>query len=199
MAAIKTVDDYINNKPEQAGQLKALRQIMLNTELEECIKWGAPVYMIKEKNVIGLGAFKSYTGIWFFNGVFLTDDHNQLVNAQKNKTKALRQWRFQSLDEIQSNLELIKEYVEEAIQNQKEGKELKPTKQRLVLPDILKNELKKDQSLHDSFEQLSPGKQKEYANHISEAKRESTRQRRLEKIIPMIKAGKGLYDKYKNC
>ena len=199
MAAIKTVDDYINNKPEQAGQLKALRQIMLNTELEEGIKWGAPVYMIKEKNVIGLGAFKSYTGIWFFNGVFLTDDHNQLVNAQKNKTKALRQWRFQSLDEIQSNLELIKEYVDEAIQNQKEGKELKPTKQKLVLPDLLKNELKKDQSLHDSFKQLSPGKQKEYANHISEAKRESTRQRRLEKIIPMIKAGKGLYDKYKNC
>jgi len=39
-----------------------------------------------------------------------------LINAQEGTTRALRQWRFQTLDEI--NSELIHQYVTEAIQNQ---------------------------------------------------------------------------------
>ena len=43
------------------------------------------------------------------------------------------------------------------------------------------------------------GKQREYSEYIIEAKREETKQKRVEKIIPMIKIGAGLNDKYKNC
>ena len=49
------------------------------------------------------------------------------------------------------------------------------------------------------FDGFSTSKQREYADYISEAKREQTKLKRLEKIIPMIIAGKGLNDKYKNC
>lgn len=38
---------------------------------------------------------------------------------------------------------------------------------------------------------------KEYAEHIGSAKREATALVRLEKAVPMIMKGKGLYDKYK--
>ncbi len=31
------------------------------------------------------------------------------------------------------------------------------------------------------------------------AKQAATRQRRIEKIVPMIEAGIGLHDKYRNC
>jgi hypothetical protein len=48
------------------------------------------------------------------------------------------------------------------------------------------------------FSQLTKGKQREYADYITDAKREETRIKRLEKILPLIKTGKGLYDKYRN-
>ena len=48
-----------------------------------------------------------------------------------------------------------------------------------------------------AFENLAPYKKREYAEHLSNAKREETRARRLEKIIPMILAGKGLNDRYR--
>ena len=68
------------------------------------------------KNVIGIGACKSYSGIWFLNGVFLKDKQKKLINAQDGVTKALRQWRFSSVDEIEP--ELIKAYIDEAINYQ---------------------------------------------------------------------------------
>lgn len=201
MAKIETVEEYISSKPNRTNELKLLREILLTTELEEGIKWGAPAYMINGKNVMGLAAFKSYVGIWFHNGVFLTDKQNKLFNAQENKTKAMRQWRFYSLKEIEENKQLIRNYALEAIENQKQGKELKPAKSKPVvnIPTLMKQAFKQDKQLAASFDQLTPGKQKEYANYIAEAKRESTKESRWQKIIPLIKQGKGLYDKYKNC
>jgi uncharacterized protein YdeI (YjbR/CyaY-like superfamily) len=40
--------------------------------------------------------------------------------------------------------------------------------------------------------------QREYADYIASAKRADTRQRRIEKILPMIVAGVGLNDKYRS-
>ena len=42
------------------------------------------------------------------------------------------------------------------------------------------------------------GKQREYAEYIAGAKREETRSKRLQKVFPMIEAGIGLNDKYRN-
>ncbi|VTP97122.1 YdeI/OmpD-associated family protein [Sphingobacterium daejeonense] len=50
---------------------------------------------------------------------------------------------------------------------------------------------------HESYYQLTPGKQKEYAEYIEEAKQEKTKISRVEKIISLVLAGKGLHDKYK--
>ena len=50
------------------------------------------------------------------------------MNAQEGITKAMRQWRFNSLKEIDGKL--IKAYVKEAVENQNAGKEIKPVKKR---------------------------------------------------------------------
>jgi len=39
----------------------------------------------------------------------------------------------------------------------------------------------------------------DFTEYIAQAKREATKQKRLEKIIPMILNNIGLNDKYKNC
>lgn len=191
----RTVADYIEAHPNRREELILLRDIMLETELEETVKWGGPCYTINGKNVIGLGAFKSYVGIWFYQGVFLKDPQKVLINAQEGTTKALRQWRFQNINEI--NPKLVKEYVLEAIENQKAGKEMKPQPKIVAVPDELKAALASDSALKSSFDSLTPGKQKEYSEHIGSAKQEKTRISRLEKAIPLILEGKGLHDKYK--
>lgn len=199
MKKVYSVEEYIEINSHFGEALSILRNIIISTELNESIKWSAPVYDLESKNVLGLGAFKQHFCIWFFNGVFLKDEHNLLVNAQE-KTKALRQMRFTSIKEINKNVVLA--YVKEAIENQRLGKEVKPaktTKKDIIIPLELQKGLDDNSVLFDAFNLLTPSKQREYCEYISLAKREATKQSRLEKITPMILEGVGLNDKYKNC
>ena len=199
MKKVASVEEYIENNSHFSEALLLLRNIITKTELEETLKWSAPVYALDGKNVVGLGAFKNHFGIWFFNGVFLKDEQNLLVNAQEGKTKALRQMRFESIDDIDKAAVLA--YVKEAIENQKLGKEIKPERKgkSVSIPKELQTAFKANVELQASFKALTPGKQREYCEHIESAKREATKQSRLEKITPMILQGVGLHDKYKNC
>ena len=113
MANKKTVDDYLANAKNWPDELRQVREILLSTGLTETIKWGAPVYTNADgKNVVGIGGFKSYFGLWFFEGAALEDKEEVLINAQPGKTKMLRQWRMTSADEIRAAV--IKKYVKEA-------------------------------------------------------------------------------------
>ena len=144
----------------------------------------------------GVGAFKEFVSVWFFQGALLKDEHGVLVNAQEGKTRAMRQWRFQAPDEIDEPL--LRAYVDEAIENQRQGREIKAERTKLVeVPDELANALAEHRDAGEQFNALTPGKQREYAEYIAEAKREETRARRLEKVLPMIRAGIGLNDQYK--
>ncbi len=192
----KTVDEYFASNMHWKYELNKLRNIIIKTELNETVKWGAPVYTFNQKNIVGLGAFKSYVGLWFFQGALLKDIKQKLVNAQEGITKAQRQMRFNSIDEIDENLVL--DYVKEAIKNQKEGKEIQPTKKTSVsIPKELKRELGINSKLKKNFDLLSPFRQREYCEYISEAKKEKTKTTRLKKIVPMILNGIGLNDKYR--
>lgn len=197
MKGHKTVDAFIANSAEWQESLRFLRELLSATELEETIKWGIPVYALGKKNVVGMSAFKSYVGLWFYQGALLKDKGKKLINAQEGITKALRQWRFQSLAEIQKETETIKQYLAEAIANQKAGKEIKPTKKAaLVISPELLLAFEAHPGLKEAFGGLTMGKQRDYVEHIDSAKQETTKQRRLDKIIPMILEGKGLNDKY---
>lgn len=199
MKKVHSVEEYIEVNTHFKEELEVLRALILSTNLEENIKWSAPTYSLKGKNVLGIGAFKHHFCIWFFNGVFLKDEHNRLETAQE-KTKALRQLRFNTLNDI--NKPLVLDYVKEAIENQELGKEIKPkrtTKKDILAPELLNEELKTNSKFKAAFNALSPSCQREYCNYINEAKREATKISRLEKIKPIILNGKGLHDQYKNC
>lgn len=196
--AAKNVDQYIVNHPNWEEELKKLRQMVNSTALEETIKWGGPVYTIEGKNVVGIGAFKNHCAIWFFQGALFKENTDLLVNAQEEKTKALRQIKFEKGEKLPLNE--LKKYIEEAIRIQKEGRELKQeTSRKINIPVELEAGFQNDRALKKAFYDLSPGKQREYSQYILEAKKETTKMGRLEKISPMIKAGIGLNDKYKNC
>ncbi len=193
------VTDYILSQEKWQKELQVLRNVLLELPLKEDIKWGIPAYIYKKKNILGLSAFKNYCGIWFHHGCFLKDEANLLINAQKDKTKGMRQMRFNLFDEI--DVELVKQYVLEAMANSEVGLEVKPKRNinPIVIPDELKIEFSKNERLKYRFNEFTLSKQREFCEYISSAKREATKQSRLEKIIPMILNKVGLNDKYRNC
>src|SRR5690554_2497648 len=198
MKKTNSVEEYIESNAHFSEALEVLREIINSTELEETLKWNAPVYALNGKNVVGIGAFKNHFGLWFFNGVFFKDKNNLLEQAQE-KTKGIRQMRFESIDDIDKQAVLA--YVKEAIDNQKLGKEIKTEKKgkTIVIPKELQIALETNINFQAAFKALTPGKQREYCEHIASAKQEKTKMSRLEKIKPMILKGVGLNDKYKNC
>ncbi|HEX9151556.1 MAG TPA: YdeI/OmpD-associated family protein [Flavobacterium sp.] len=187
-----TIWDKVNNWSEE---LEFLKSIIAQTELIETTKWGGCVYVLNSKNVVGIGGFKSYFTIWFFNGVFLKDEKQVLVNAQEGITKSLRQWRFSSKEEVDKKVVL--QYIREAIENEKQGKNIKPEKGKKIISELLQKELDADTNLAEAFLKFSPYKQKEFLEYIETAKREETKRSRIEKIRPMIIDNIGLNDKYR--
>jgi Uncharacterized protein conserved in bacteria len=173
-----------------------MQQIIVKTSLKKEFKWGSYIYTHKGKNVIGWGGFKNFFSLWFYNGVFLEDKEKQLISASEGKTKALRQWRFENVKDMDT--EKIAAYIQESIQTIDEGKELKPIRTPAKAPSgLFLDALQADEACYNSFQALTPGKQKEYIEYIDEAKQEKTKQSRIEKIKPLIFAKKGLNDKYK--
>ncbi len=102
---------------------------------------------------------------------------------------------FTRKDDIDEKLILT--YIHEAIENEKLGKKLAPVKKETILSDFFQKELNANLELKKGFEKLTPGRQREYLEHIDTAKREETKISRMEKIKPMIISGVGLHDKYK--
>lgn len=191
----KTAENYLARQVAFINELTKLRELILATELVETVKWGMPVYTIGGRNVVGIGAFKNYAGLWFFQGSFLQDPYQLLINAQEGKTKGMRQMRFASMADIDEKK--VSQYLLEAIENQKQGKEIKAEKKKWVVPEALEEAMSRNALLSEAFDALTPGRQKEYAEYVEEAKQAETKNHRIEKIIPMILAGTGLNDRYK--
>ena len=196
MLRAKSVEEYIDAQTTFKEMLQRLRALISTTELVETVKWGMPTYTIGGKNVLGMSAFKHHAGIWFFQGAILEDKLSVLRNAQEGKTQAMRQWIFKDISELDE--EKILPYILEAIENQKQGRVVKMKKDHSwTMPPELKEALSKDPAAGEAFKALTPGRQKEYAEYISTAKREATKQSRIQKILPMITSGIGLGDKYR--
>ena len=196
MKRYRSVDAWLADQDAWKEEVSRLRDIIQSTGLQETVKWSAPCYTLDGKNVVGLAAFRDYFGIWFHQGVFLSDPEKVLINAQEGKTRALRQWRFRSKKEIR--VRLIRSYLKEAMDQARQGVAIKPRRiTKTAVPVELRQALADNRQAATAFESLTPGKQREYAGYIAEAKRAETRSKRIEKILPMIQSGVGLNDKYR--
>jgi len=194
------VEAYYEQEHHFKKGVQILRNLALKANAQEFFKWQAPVYGVDGKNVFWIARFKNHFGIGFFNGVFLSDPKNVLINVQKDKTMAMRHWHFKSVDEIDEKRVLA--YIVESLENQKKGlvltqKQKTRKKKKVTVPTLLKNALYKDPNANKFFKKLSPYKQAEYSEYIANAKQEKTKLSRLEKIMPMIGEGKGLNDRYR--
>ena len=173
-------------------EMKALREIALESGLEEEVKWGFPAYTFKKKNIFMLGSFKEYSIIMFFKGALLSDPDNILVQPTEISNSG-RQLRFTNAKEILKLKRNILSYIFEAIELEKSGAKVEAKKtSEYPMPEELKDKFKQLPELKAAFENLTPGRQRGYLLHFSQAKQSATRLSRIEKSMEAIFIGKGM-------
>ena len=177
--------------------LSVLTRLLEESGMEAVTKWGKPTYMHAGRNVAMAAGFKHHCGLWFFDGALLSDPLQVLENAQEGKTQAMRHWKFSDPDAPLPE-EGIRTYLAEAMQHAQEGKRVAPTpKKALTWCSTLRDAFLSDPAFKEAMLALTPGRQREYNDHVGSAKREATQQSRLAKIRPMVLDGKGLNDRYR--
>jgi uncharacterized protein YdeI (YjbR/CyaY-like superfamily) len=173
--------------------LEFLRQLILETELQEERKWGVPTYSLNGKNVVMLGVFKDSCVLSFIKGQLLPDPKGLLVLPGPNSREG-RILRFTKLNQATLLENEIRYFLQEVFQVERSGKKAAPSSSPQKLPDELLEKFAEHPGLESAFLALTPGRQRGYLIHFSGAKQSPTRLSRIEKCIPKIFAGKGMMD-----
>ncbi|ORX24402.1 hypothetical protein BVF91_00500 [Thermoanaerobacterium sp. PSU-2] len=188
------VDEYLEKVLNWKDELEKLREIMLEFQLEEDLKWGKPCYSYNKSNIAILIGFKEYCAISFFKGSLLNDEKGILIKPGEN-SQASRQIRFKSIEEIAEKEDVLKEYITKAIEIEKLGMKVDFKKNdETKIPYEFQIKLDEDPILKSAFFGLTPGRQRAYIIYFSQPKQSKTRQARVEKYIGKILSGKGLND-----
>ena len=173
----KKVDIFIRNNPLWAKEFARLREIILEENFEETLKWGKPAYRYNNENILLIHGFKEYCAILFFNGSTL-DDSQKLLVAQTANVVSARQIRFNSLSSIKENEKALRELIAQSRKNTKSNDIIKA---KIEVPTAIADELSKTPGLLEAFLTLSPGKQRGYLLHFSSGKKPITLTNRVNK------------------
>ncbi|MGE4170528.1 MAG: YdeI family protein [Candidatus Margulisiibacteriota bacterium] len=188
------VDDFLAKAKTWAKEFKALRHLVLDSELTETLKWGQPCYTLGDKNIVLIHGFKDYCALLFFKGALLDDPHGLLVQQTEN-VQAARQIRFTTLEQINAQAPLLKTYLQNAIAIEKAGLKVAfKASTNFAAPEEFQVYLDEDADLKTAFEALTPGRQRAYLLYFGGAKQAKTREDRVKKHLGRILERKGLDD-----
>ena len=188
------VDKFIGSAEKWQEEYKLLRKIVLDSPLEEDLKWGVPCYSLNHKNVVLIHGFKEYCGMLFVKGALLPDPAGILIQQTEN-VQAARQVRFTNAQQIIEMEPALRAMLHAAIEAEKSGLKVDFKKTaEFKMPGEFQKALAENATLKDAFAALTPGRQRAYLLHFSSPKQVATRISRIEKCAPKILAGKGLND-----
>ncbi len=188
------VDPYFENAKKWQDEIVLLREIALDCPLEEELKWRVPCYTFHNANVVLIHAFKDYCALLFMKGALLKDEDGILFQQTEN-VQSGRQIRFTNTAEIEAIKPQLMAYIFEAIEVEKAGIKIEHKKtEDFVVVDELKQKFEEDPTFKTAFESLTPGRQRAYLLHFSQAQQPKTRLTRIEKYTARILNGKGITD-----
>ncbi|WP_336787274.1 YdeI/OmpD-associated family protein [Paenibacillus sp. MMO-177] len=190
----RKVDGFINKSKKWKEEYIKLREIVLECELTEDFKWMHPCYTHEGKNILIIHGFKEYCAILFQKGALLKDPKGILIQQTEN-VQAARQIRFTNVEQIIEMEDILKAYIQEAVEVEKSGQEISYKKNdEYAVPEELQAKFDDQPAFKVAFEALTPGRQRAYLLHFSAAKQPKTREARIEKYYQHILDGKGLND-----
>jgi uncharacterized protein YdeI (YjbR/CyaY-like superfamily) len=176
-------------------EVDKLREIMLDCDLSEEMKWSKPCFTHREKNVAIIIPLKDACALSFFKGALLKDPQHILHKVGEH-TQAGRWIKFTSVREITAVQSILRNYIHEAIKVEESGKKVALKKESdYAVPAELQAKLDTDPALRAAFKALTPGRKKSYIFHVSGAKQAKTRAARAERCVPMILSGRGFNER----
>ncbi len=136
-------------------------------------------------------AFKQHVSFGFWKGQLLDDPRGPFAEAGKTKMKMRK---VADISELPSAKVLIA-FIKQAVRLDEEGvakptPRVKPNKRELEVPDYFLAALGKNKKALATFEGFSYSNKREYAEWLADAKREATRQKRIETAIAWLAEGK---------
>ena len=188
------VDAFLTDADAWQRVIRALREILLDAQLSETIKWGKPCYTCGEHNLAIIQPFKDSVALLFFKGILLRDPDNLLEPPGPN-SHAGRRIRFRTEEEVISQAATLQDWIDQAIAAEKSGREVPTPAPTSGYAAELQDALERDDAFRQAFEGLTPGRRRAYNLHFSEAKQASTRISRIEKHRQRILDGRGLHDR----
>lgn len=180
--------------PDWGPEKRALRAILLDTPLTEALKWGAACYTFEGANVAIIGGYTDGCRLAFFKGTLIRDPENALTLTGEH-SRASKYFSFQTVSEVESRAEQVRDYVQRAIDVEASGAKVHFAKDDLAYPEELTDRLDSDDTFRAAFEALTPGRRRGYVLFFSGAKQSQTRANRLEKHVARILQGKGMHDR----
>ncbi|HBS06457.1 MAG TPA: hypothetical protein DEA96_15925 [Leptospiraceae bacterium] len=187
------VDLFLKRASRWQTEMRSLREILLESGLREELKWGKPCYCTEDKNIAIMQPFKPHLSLMFFEGAFLEDKRNLLREQGKNSRSA-RRLEITDVSYTEKNKKAIQGLIKQArtIIVQPERPSKKPAD---PIPMELEHRFSGDPDYRTAFEALTPGRQRGYLLHFSEAKQSKTRQNRIDRCREQILEGKGINER----
>lgn len=192
MKKVATVDEYIENATNWKSEMSKLRELALECNLIETIKWGVPCYTYNDKNILLIGPFKDHCVLSFVKGALLQDAAKLLVFQGEN-SRSVKVLKVTNSEVIDANKDTLKAYIFEAIELEKAGISVEK------LTDIdfiaeLQETMDTNEAFKEAFLSLTPGRQRAYNMFFEAAKQTKTRYARIESNLDRILNRKGLND-----
>jgi uncharacterized protein YdeI (YjbR/CyaY-like superfamily) len=191
------VDSYIERAaPFARPILRHVRSRVhaLAPEAEETLKWSMPSFTIEGKILVSMAAFKAHAVVSFWRGEEIGIETSNDAMGQLGKLKSIGDLppaeRFDAL--ILKGVELART----APASRKTRHQPRPT--AVVHPEFA-SALAAAPKAREVLDGFSPSAQREYLDWVSEAKLDSTRQKRIAEAIEWLSEGKRRHWKYEKC
>jgi uncharacterized protein YdeI (YjbR/CyaY-like superfamily) len=192
------VDAYIARSADFAKPiLNHLRSIVHAgcPDVVETLKWGVPSF--EYHGILGgMASFKEHCMFGFWNASVL----DGRLRAARFGAQGARRLHVTSLADLPAERTLVK-MVKQAAKLNETGVSPLPRKRKTAprpveVPQYFIDALRREKKALAAFQAFPPSHKREYVEWVTEAKREETRQRRLETAVAWIAKGKSRNWKY---
>lgn len=197
----KRIDDYMEAaQPFAKPILKQLRKLIHQAcaEVEETIKWSMASFEYKGL-FINFAAFKKHCVFGFWKANLMDDKHGYLQPIANKGGEAMGNFgRITSRNDLPPD-KVILDYIKQAKRLNDEGIKVPPKtsgREQLEAPDYMLAAIRKNKKAWTTFSGFSPSNKRDYVEWITEAKTETTRDKRLAQAIAWMAEGKPRNWKY---
>lgn len=192
------VDAYIDRRADFARPILQHLRALVHAACPkgaEAIKWSMPFFTYRGRNLANMAGFKAHCafGLWQGGGI-AKDARDDSAMGQFG--------RITSLADLPSDSEL-RGIITAAMDRIDSSEPVRSTpiapRAPLPVPPELRAAIDAHPQAASQWARFTPGKVRDYAEWIGEAKRAETRDRRIAQAVEWIAEGKDRHGKYRAC